>query len=75
MRYLVRSELATTDECARTYETSETVLPDLLDTLFRLMYFTQEQEPGQEDGLNYFVIKRCIYLPEAFAQRGCRRSR
>jgi hypothetical protein len=54
--YLLQTELVTAREFADYYPTFETIMRDLLDTLFRLMYFIKDQKPAPEDGVQYFRL-------------------
>lgn len=61
--YLMHSERETTSEFKAHNPTVEALMPEFLNTLFRLSYFARQQESTTEDGFQFFVFERYVQLP------------
>lgn len=61
--YLVQTEAVTAAEFAKNNPTAEAIMPELMDTLFRLTYFVEHQTPAPEDGVHFFAFERCLRFP------------
>jgi len=61
--YLRQSEGVAFREFGETWEGIEALMPELIDTLFRLSYFAKQQEPQPEDGFAYFASERFMRAP------------